>query len=104
MVELKDRKIPIGMCSLISRDWNDAPDLGFALIPEFMGLGYAFEISKAMLDYAKSELKFKFIYSFTEPENIYSIKLIEKLGMKFIKVFGLTNDRDDLLLYKSDLT
>ncbi|MEQ6166516.1 GNAT family N-acetyltransferase [Ekhidna sp. MALMAid0563] len=33
-------KTPIGLCGLLKRDYLDHPDLGFALLPDFMGNGY----------------------------------------------------------------
>ena len=42
-VELKSEKTPIGMCGLIKRETLPDPDIGFAILPEFTGSGFAFE-------------------------------------------------------------
>src|SRR6476646_1252462 len=49
MVELKDTGTPIGICGLIKRDVLDDVDVGYALLPEFCGQGYAAEAAAAAL-------------------------------------------------------
>lgn len=78
---LKDHT-PIGMCGLISRASLDMPDLGFALLPEFEGQGYAFEATKAVLFYAKNVLRMRELAAITLDQNISSKKLLKKLGFK----------------------
>jgi RimJ/RimL family protein N-acetyltransferase len=99
LVELKNEKIPIGMCGIIKRDHLESPDIGFAFLPEFIGKGFAFEVAKATMEYAKDILKLSEIFAITVPDNKLSIKLLEKIGMRFIRVFHLPNDNEKLLLY-----
>ena len=49
LVELKATQTPLGMCSLIQRDYLDCPDLGFAFLPEYRSQGYAREASLATM-------------------------------------------------------
>ena len=56
MVEIKDSHIPIGMCGLIKREALEHVDIGFALLPEFAGKGYAYEIAAALMDHARINL------------------------------------------------
>ena len=100
MVETKDGKIPIGMCGIIKRDNLDSPDIGFAFLPEFTRKGYAFEIATATLAYASSQLKLPIIYAITVPDNIRSISLLEKIGLKFIKKIR-SPENEELLLYSN---
>jgi [ribosomal protein S5]-alanine N-acetyltransferase len=44
---------PIGMCGIIRRDTLDYPDIGFAFLPKFVGMGYAYEIADATMQQAK---------------------------------------------------
>ncbi|MEO6540807.1 MAG: GNAT family N-acetyltransferase [Ferruginibacter sp.] len=100
MVETKEHKEPIGMCGIIKRDSLDNPDIGFAFLPGFTGKGYAFEIADATLDYASKQLKLPVIYAITVANNVLSIKLLEKIGLKFIKMIR-SPENEELLLYSN---
>ena len=82
VMELISDKSPIGICGIVKRDWLDDVDLGFALLPEYEGKGYANEASQAMLDYSLTVLNIKKIAAITMKENRGSIKLLKKLGLK----------------------
>ena len=56
LVEKKDNNKAIGMCGIINRDNLDNPDIGFALLPEYHGYNFAYEIANATMIYAKKEL------------------------------------------------
>lgn len=101
MVELKQGKIPIGMCGILKRDGLDNPEIGFAFLPQYTGNGYAFEIAGATMAFAIDSLKIKTIHAITLPKNRNSIKLLHKIGMKFIKPIFLPNDLDELMLYSN---
>ncbi|CAN5535439.1 GNAT family N-acetyltransferase [soil metagenome] len=101
MVELKDSNVPIGMCGLIRRDYLQLPDIGFALLSEYMGMSYGFEIAKATLDYALHELKLPGILAITLPDNVQSIKLIERIGMSFVKNIIVPDDNEELMLFST---
>lgn len=55
----------------------------FRLAKEFWGRGYATEIAAAIKNYAFSELGLNEIIAIVDPDNIGSIKTIEKIGMTF---------------------
>jgi RimJ/RimL family protein N-acetyltransferase len=101
MVERKEDKNPIGMCGIIFRDELENPDIGFAFLPEFMGYGYAFEIANATMLYAINILKIHKISAITVAENSKSIKLIEKIGLKYIKKFCFPDKGEELLLFSN---
>lgn len=101
MVELKDRT-PIGMCGILRRDTLENPDIGFSFLPEFTGSGYAFEIASATINYAKDNLNLKTILAITVPTNRRSIRLLEKLGLKFIKTICTPVDNEELMLFSTN--
>lgn len=103
MVEKKDDQTPIGMCGIINRDNLKHPDIGFALLPEFYGKGYAYEIASAVLQYAKEQLKLPIIAAIVQPDNISSIKLLGKLGLHFLKTFCFASSEEKLLLYSNEI-
>jgi RimJ/RimL family protein N-acetyltransferase len=101
MVELKEDKIPVGMCGIIKRDTLDHPDIGFAFLPAFTGKGYAVEIAAATIQYAKEILELHPILAITVPDNHASIKLLERIGLRFVKAFYMPGDPDQLFLFSN---
>ncbi|MES2589048.1 MAG: GNAT family N-acetyltransferase [Bacteroidota bacterium] len=99
LVETKDDKTPIGMCGLIKRENLDHPDIGFAFLPVFMSKGYAFEISKALMIFARKKLKLNKILAITDPKNKASIKLLEKLDFEFEKKIHF--EEEELFLFEN---
>jgi [ribosomal protein S5]-alanine N-acetyltransferase len=91
-VRLKNTNIPIGMISLVKKDYLDFEDIGFAFLPKFGGKGYAYEsASKALAHFANGKSGIN-ILAATVPGNHRSIKIIEKLGLKFEKTIERTNE------------
>lgn len=99
LVFLESVQKPIGICGLIKRDGLDDLDIGFAFLPEFFGLGYAYEAAKASLDYGFNQLKRNRIVAITTENNIRSRNLLEKIGLVFEKFFFMEGDPDELMLY-----
>jgi len=101
MTELKHDATPVGMCGLLKRDYLEHPDIGFAFMPEFSGKGYAYEAATATMSYAKNILKMPVVDAITLKENLNSINLLEKIGMKFQRSVRVPGDLDKLLLYSN---
>jgi len=95
----KNDDLPVGTCGLYLRDNLDAPDIGFAFLPEFIGKGYAYEASSALKDYALNDLKLEKLYGFTLPNNVASINLLKKLGLKESGTMQFEDDPEELLLF-----
>lgn len=62
-------------------------DIGYRLIKKFWGKGFATEASKAALDYGFKQLKISDIYADVDANNTASKKVLEKMGLKYIKSF-----------------
>lgn len=58
-------------------------DLGYVLIKEAWGKGYASEISNAWLAYAFRDMGLEEVYGMTDPENAASEHVLQKAGMQF---------------------
>lgn len=101
LVEMKDKQQAIGMCGIIRRDNLENPDIGFALLPGFNGQGYAFEIASATLSHATEKLKLPKISAITLGNNIRSIRLLEKIGLRYIGPFRFPDSEEELLLYSN---
>lgn len=83
LVALKQSLQPIGMCGLLKRIQFEDVDLGYAFLPEFRSQGFAFEAASAILEFAHSSLGVPRTLALVSPENLASIKLLEKLGFAF---------------------
>lgn len=81
LMELKDRAIPIGLCGILKRDEKNAPDIGFALLPEFYRQGYTLEAAESVLRYARERLNLQVIRGLVHPENTASRALLKKIGI-----------------------
>ena len=91
----------LGMCGLLQRPSLPQPDIGFAYLPQFTGQGYGFEAATAVFHHARHQLNLAPILAIVKPDNEPSIKLLEKLGMRFQKRLSLDEGQSEVLLYSS---
>ena len=103
LVALKTTNVPIGMCGLVKRDALEDADIGFAFLPDFRSWGYAFESAAAVKDYGLSVLGLQRLLAITNKDNEGSIRVLEKIGMKFERMIRLTSDSPEIRLYTSDV-
>ncbi|MFT5820809.1 MAG: ribosomal-protein-alanine N-acetyltransferase [Crocinitomix sp.] len=86
-VELKGGKKFIGFAGLkFMADLNEV-DLGYRLLFDYWGKGLATEAAKACLDYGFNTLQLKRIIATVLPDNIGSVRVLEKVGMQYEKEF-----------------
>jgi len=85
VVRLTDADIPVGIITLIKRDYLESHDIGFAFLPGYARRGYAFEAARVVLTYLSEEKIFARILATTVPGNTNSIGLLTKLGLIFDK-------------------
>ena len=64
-------------------------DLGYRLIREYWGRGFATEAAKASLNYGFEKLNLSEIYALADYENIKSNHILTKIGLRFIETFDL---------------
>lgn len=95
----KESNTPIGICGLVKRESLEDVDIGFAFLPQFWLKGYAFEAASAVLRYAKNTLEIKRVVGIATPDNHGSIRVLEKLGLKFEKMVKLSEDDTELKLF-----
>ena len=97
-MELKDRRIAVGMCGLIKRDTLEDVDVGYAVLSGFRGHGYALEASAAVLAHGRDAFGLARIVAVTSPDNHRSIRLLEQLGLAFERTLRWP-DGDEVRLY-----
>jgi [ribosomal protein S5]-alanine N-acetyltransferase len=101
LTELKVKGVPVGMCGLVKREFFDTPDIGFAFMREYWGLGFASEAAKATCDYACTQLRINEILGFTSVDNIASMRVLEKIGLKYDKIVELPGYNEPSRLFSS---
>lgn len=98
-VAIKPSGQVVGIVSLLDRDELDDVDIGFAFLPDSWRQGFASEATSAVMDFAFSDLGLGRIIAITQPDNITSIKTLEKMGLAFESTTRLGDEDIDLLLY-----
>ena len=103
LVQLKGSGDPIGICGLLKRETLQDIDVGFAFLPRFWSKGYAVESAAAVLDHGRKVLGIGRIVAITAPENYGSIKVLEKIGLRFEGVIRLSEGEREIKFFVSDV-
>ena len=82
-IGLRESGEAVGMNGLVLRPEFDYPDLGFAFLRAHWSMGYAYESSAAIVDYAKTTLQLDKLIAMADEENEASVRLLGKLGFRF---------------------
>ncbi|KAJ5745616.1 Acyl-CoA N-acyltransferase [Penicillium odoratum] len=109
---------PIGTVSLMKGEPPNsylAPDIGYAILPEETGKGFATEAGVALLEYAGRELGVNSAFGFCARDDAHSARVLDKIGFEYrgektLKVFGgkesavyvLPGMNQDLAMYNLD--
>jgi ribosomal-protein-alanine N-acetyltransferase len=104
LVQLKNSGIPIGICGLLRRESLEDVDVGFAFLPKFWSKGYAVESASAVMKHGRSVLGIGRIVAITAPDNYGSIKVLEKIGLKFERLIKLSDREAEIKLFVSDVS
>ncbi len=102
LVELKETGVSIGICGLLRRESLPDVDIGFAFLPRYWSSGYAFESAAAVMSYARDVLGLKRVVAITDPDNEGSIRVLQRVGLKFDRMIKLSEDDIELKLFASD--
>lgn len=97
----KSDKTKMGTCGLYDREGLDGIDIGFAFLPKYENKGYAFESANKLKNVAFNEFGIEEINAITTKDNVSSQKLLEKLEMRLFGTTNISNDNEELLLYKT---
>ena len=102
LVELKETGDALGICGLIKRETLNDVDIGFAFLPKFWGKGYAIEAGAAVIELGKNTFGLRRIVAITSPDNHSSIKVLERLGMKFEGLIRLAGNEPEIKFFALD--
>jgi len=59
LVSQRDGGTPIGIADLLKRERLDDVDLGYALLPDYRGRGYAVKAARGVMHHAANDLKLR---------------------------------------------
>jgi RimJ/RimL family protein N-acetyltransferase len=90
---------PIGICGLLKRDYLEHPDIGFALLPQYAGKGYASEIAHATVQWGFQTFHFEQICAIVLPDNRASLAVLERLGFRHERTVTQPDTGEELLLW-----
>jgi ribosomal-protein-alanine N-acetyltransferase len=99
LVALKSSGEALGICGLIKRDTLENVDLGFAFLPRHRSRGYAREAGAATLDYGRRVLGLGRIVAIASPDNAASIRVLERLDMRFQETLRLAGNEPEVNLF-----
>lgn len=99
----KYTRIRLGMCGLVRREGFEDADLGFAFLQRFWSRGYAYEAAAAVLEYAAGTLGLRRVIAMADPDNSQSIRLLEKLGMRYECMVVMPGEESEINLYAKTL-
>ncbi len=101
-LSLRGTDTAIGICGLFRREGLDDPDIGFALLPDYCGRGYAGEAARAVVAHARDGLGLARLTAIVSPGNDASIRLIRNIGLAFERMHRLPADTGEIELYSVD--
>jgi len=81
-VEDKLSKEFVGSFAIIPVEGKDQMQLGYSLLPEHWGKGYATELTIAGLHYVFTKTQINPVYAYTEERNTSSQKVLLKAGLR----------------------
>lgn len=70
-------------------------DLGYRLIKNYWGKGYATEAAKALVSYGFEQMKLESIYGMCDSLNQSSRNVLQKAGLKYVESFDYENIKHD---------
>jgi len=107
-VDLLDTSAFIGFTGLyntrFTAHFTPCVEIGWRLMKEYWGFGYATEAAATCLDYAFDVLKLKEVYAYTPMSNLPSERVMQKIGMTRVGTFKHPmipdNPLEEHLLYR----
>lgn len=91
-VRLKDSGDTIGVCGLVRRPELADIDIGYGFLPAGRSQGFAIEAAQSVWNYATEELGLTRLIAIVAPHNAASIRLLEKLGLRYETDIRLSPD------------
>jgi len=91
--------VPVGLCGLLKRDSLPDVDVGYAFFPQFWGQGLAYEATAATLSHGARKFGLTRVIGMVSVGNAASIRVLEKLGLTFERMFVMREGEPPVRLY-----
>lgn len=78
----------IGIIGIHNADESEVGEIGYAVLPQYRGLGYASEAVAAILPYAYEDIGFLSIVARIAPDNLPSLAIAGRFGIKVVTETG----------------
>lgn len=102
LVLQKEDGAPVGICGLLKRETLADVDLGFAFRPAYWRRGYALESGAAVLAHGRTAYRLRRVVAVTQADNAGSIRVLEKLGLRFERLIEWPGDAASIQLFARD--
>ncbi|HBV17268.1 GNAT family N-acetyltransferase [Chryseobacterium carnipullorum] len=102
LILTKDKGEKIGAVGIFEREGLDVVDIGFSLLEEFEGKGYAFEAAQKVKSIGMDIFGLHKISAITTKDNFSSQNLIVKLGLSFKNYVTIPDDEEELMYYETE--
>jgi len=98
----KPTHTPLGIAGFVKRETLDAPDIGYAMRGNQQRKGYAFEAAHALIKYGRNQLGFTKLYGYCLPDNVASVRMLEKLGLTYLRDQDVNQTGELVRLYSTE--
>ena len=71
-------------------DASGTVEVGYSIVPAYRGQGFAFEATRALIELAFARPDIRWITAACLDHNVASLKVLKKLGMRFVGATGET--------------
>jgi RimJ/RimL family protein N-acetyltransferase len=99
LVSTREPATRLGICGLLRRDFHPDVEIGFAFLPQFRGEGYAFEAASAVMTSGLTTFHLERIVALTALHNDASMKVLERLGLKFERMIQFPGRDEESRLF-----
>lgn len=98
-VESLEDGTTLGVCGLLHRHALGLSDVGFAFLRAHRGRGYATEAAREVVRHGRETLGLERVHGLVSPANAASIRVLEKLGLKYREMVRITESDRGTALY-----
>ena len=98
-ISTKANNLKVGICGLYDREGLEGIDIGFALLPQFEGQGYALEACTTLQRAAREVFAITDLKGITTKVNKPSQAILLKMGLRYRHDIKLTKDGETLMLF-----
>jgi RimJ/RimL family protein N-acetyltransferase len=95
-IELKNEPKIIGIAVIKDKSVDEA-EIGYMILDDFTGNGFATQVNKQLLDICKNQVPERDVTAYVDTRNTASIRVLEKCEMK--RIDSLDDDGVTLLKY-----